>query len=182
MAAKVPIYCADSCSIIDWLRETEGREQVKAMSLLISDVEQGNCKMVLSAAVLAELLPGNCGPRYPDFLRQISSPPKNLARSLVVQAVDIPIARMTAELREDLGIKGAGKTVDAMMLATAIYSGADALYTGDNDLLTLNERVAALTRNQPAAGFKIKKIEEHLKFRSRELPLVSEQNRSGGGT
>lgn len=154
-----PIYCPDSCCIIDWLTSAPDHpDGVKAMSLLLSDAEDGKCRIVVPAVVVAELLPGKCGPRFPRFLFRLKS-----SARIIVEPMGFPIAKAAAELRDDLGSQGGGRSVDFMILATAMRAGANILYTGDKRVLNLNGRVAKLKRNRPAAGFQIRKIEDHLR-------------------
>ena len=167
ISAPAPIYCLDSCCLIDWLKNaTDCQNRVNAVELLWSDAKQKKCGIVIPAVVVAELLPSKCGNRLPDFLRL-----RQMQTS--VRTLDFAVGKTVAELREDLGAEGKGRTVDIMILATAICNGANVLYTGDGGILNLNKRVAALTRNRPADGFKIRKIEEHLHLRDQELPLAS---------
>ena len=171
MAKRIPIYCPDSCYLIDWVQRTEGREkETAAMADMLAEMEAGKCKVVVSSAVVAEVLPGKCGARYADFRKLLSGGSK-----LTVWPLDVPTALMVAQLREGLDFaKTSRRTVDAMHLAAAIQSGADFLYTRDLPLLALGEKVARWLHERSLPELRIQELE------ARGLPLAPARPRSGG--
>ena len=164
----VPVYCLDSCYLIDWVQETRGREKETAiMAETLEDMEAGECKVVISSAVVAEVLPGKCGERYAEFTRLLSG-----ASKLLVRHLDVSIASTVAQLREDLDFSSQRRTVDAMHLATAIHSESDVLYTRDPDLLNLHPKVEEWLRDNELSKLRIQELE------SQRLPLDSGRSRS----
>lgn len=158
-------YCLDTGCILDWLKQSQEHPQhVEAMDALLAEVRGGQCKLIIPAAVVAELLPGRDErlPRFIGILRGSGNLP------ISVRALDFSIAVMTAQLRADLDIPGNRRTVDAMILATAIHAKAKLLYSTDDDLIRLDGRLSTMERNRPAEGFQILHIKNHLRGR---LPL-----------
>ena len=161
MAAEaVPVYCLDSCCLIDWLMgDPENSDNVKAVRAMFAGAENGDCKIIIPAVVVAELLPGKCGNRLPEFVRMLSGSRRT---SVSARSLDFPMAKAVAELREDLGVVGKSRAFDIMILAAAMHGGANVLYTGDKKIMNLRKRVSQLTRNRPIAeGFEIREIREY---------------------
>lgn len=161
MAAEaMPVYCLDSCCLIDWLKDApENIGCADAVDLLFEDAQKGDCRIVIPAVVVAELLPGKCGDRLPNFIRMLSGSQR---APISVHSLDFPMARAVAELRDDLGVVGKSRAFDIMILAAAMHGGANVLYTGDKKIMNLNKRVSQLTRNRPIAeGFEIREIGEY---------------------
>lgn len=164
----VPVYCLDSCYLIDWVQETRGREKETAiMAETLEDMEAGECKVVISSAVVAEVLPGKCGERYAEFTRLLSGESK-----LLVLPLDVSTSLIVARLREDLDFGRERRTVDAMHLATAVHSGAGILYTRDPHLLNLHAKVERWLHARGWTKLRIQELE------SQRLPLDSGRSRS----
>ena len=161
MAAEAaPIYCLDSCCLIDWLRGGhENSDNVKAVRAMFASAENGDCRIVIPAVVVAELLPGKCGELLPEFLERLGS---SEHAQISAQPLDFAVAKAAAELREDMGVVGKSRAFDIMILAAAMHGGANVLYTGDKKIMNLRKRVSQLTRNRPIAeGFEIREIREY---------------------
>ena len=173
MAKPIPIYCIDSCYFIDWIQETpESESEVVAMSQLLDEMNAGKCQVVMSAAVVAEVLPGRRGERYDNFSKLLRGGVPNF----VIHPLDVPIAQMVAQLREDLAFgRTPRRTVDAIHLATAIYTEAQYLYTRDSVLIQLNDRIEKLQRNKPVDGFEIREFEKNRRIRKQKLPFESSE-------
>lgn len=164
----VPICGVDSCCLIDWVQETQGREkETDAMAKTLDDMDKGKCNVVISAIAVAEVLPEKCGEHYAKFVWLLSGESR-----LIVWPLDVPTARTVAHLREDLDFRGERKTVDAVHLATAIQSGASTLYTRDEDLLNLHPKVERWLRERGLPELRIQELE------SQRLPLDSGRSRS----
>ena len=161
MAAETtPIYCLDSCCLIDWLKDApENPGGAEAVDLLFEDAQKGDCRIIIPAVVVAELLPGKCGERLPEFLERLGS---SEHAQISAQPLDFAVAKAAAELREDMGVVGKSRAFDIMILAAAMHGGANVLYTGDKKIMNLRKRVSQLTRNRPIAeGFEIREIREY---------------------
>lgn len=150
---KLPIVALDTCCFIDWLRNTPERaEEVSAVVDILTEMHRGEKNVVISAAVIAEIFPSRHKgeARYGEYCRLLRG------SRLTVLPMDIAVADTVAHLREELGLTGKGKGMDAIHLGTAIHARAGCLYTLDGGLLKLNERLSDITKSKPVEGFKIR--------------------------
>lgn len=155
MVKDISIVVLDSCCVIDWMKgEPEYKNEADAMDELIEEMRLGKQIAVVSAAIVAEVLPRPDQERYGEFRRLYGE------GTIRVQPLDVAVAEVVAHLRQELTFKGGRKTLDAIHLGTAIYSGAHRLYTRDDKLLGMNERLGMLKKNKPIDGFKICKLDK----------------------
>jgi predicted nucleic acid-binding protein len=130
MAALAPLFGADSMLFI---YHFEGNPVFgPAAGRVLSAVEKGQLRLVVSSLVLLEILvvPKRHGDerlcqRYRDFFQTFPS--------LKVQPVDIGIAEIASELRAAYSLR----TPDATHLATGLATGAQAFLTEDARLRSL---------------------------------------------
>lgn len=148
---QIPVVAMDTCCIIDWLQNTPGRaREVDAVVGMLDEMDRDEKDIVISAAVVAEIFPSRHKnePRYGKYRRLLRG------SKLTVLPLNIAIAETVAYLREELDLKDR-KRMDAIHLATAIHAHAECLYTLDEDLLKLKERLSGITRHKPVEGFEI---------------------------
>ena len=102
-------------------------------------VAKSEVELVLSEFVRLELVKTNLNPKSEENFSNV------LKRSNVEKlSISSKIVNIASDLQKEAAraIKGKVlKTVDAVHLATAIYSKADELYVADGDLLTLDGKL-----------------------------------------
>ena len=147
-----PVVVLDSCCVIEWL-EYGRREEARAVERLIDEAARKKTIVLVSAAVIAEILPGR-HEHYGDFHRALSR------GEITVHPLDAAVAEAVAYLREELRFANRRKTMDAIHLGTAVHFRANYLCTTDKALLNIQERLPQLREHKPAPGFRICKPQE----------------------
>lgn len=162
--AKPPVIALDACCVIEWLKGgVHHPTDADAVGRIISEAKEGNIEVVVSTAIIAEVLPRVNLERYKAFRL-------SLKNEWEVRALTISVARVVAYVRENLqlppdpetGRPKTLKTLDAIHLGTAIDYRANFLCTMDDDLLALalDDRLVNLPKHRPVRGFRICKPRE----------------------
>lgn len=129
---KPKIICWDSCVLIDFL-QGDASPRVRSLDRVLDGVDKKSIKLVFSTLIYPEVLetkmPEGVIKKMDEFMG---------FNEVDIIPVDIRIAKKARLIRDKTRIK----TPDAVMVATAIESGAVALHTSDDELLKLDMKSA----------------------------------------
>lgn len=128
------IICWDASCFIDWFRgkESKNPERLPRIKSVLNSVYHGNCRLVASVLVYAEVLESRMSaPAMKTFRAFMRDTAK-----IEVRIVDVNIAETAMQIRSQ---NSAIKTPDAIHLATAVAAGAGVFHTYDNQLLSLHK-------------------------------------------
>lgn len=138
MSAQIPTILWDTCVLISWIKGIpEDQEEIDAAENVLRHEEKKLCRLIFSTLIYPEVrktsedMPPDTDEILGQFFRDIARRP--------VIAVDTTIARKAQEIRNKTKLE----TPDAVMVATAIVSGASALHTFDKEILQLSEKPEA---------------------------------------
>ena len=93
---KPLVITLDACCVIEWLKGGEQhREDMVAVGRIINQARDNKIEVVVSAAIIAEVLPKTNEDRYHEFLNA-------LHEEWDVQALDAGTAKAVAYVREHL--------------------------------------------------------------------------------
>jgi len=140
-AVKRPTYLVDTCVFIHAFCEGGNgtQETIEASRLLLDRAESGDVQIYVSTVTIAEALSINLlrsdDPRSPSSLRRRGQERDQLkswlVRYTVPVEVDLPLALDAGDEGRTHLLKGA----DAVIFASAVVAGVDALITTDKGLL-----------------------------------------------
>lgn len=124
---KIKVQCIslDSCC---WIGLIKGEERYLPLMPYLERIESGTVQVVISAMVLAELLPEHVNHENSDLFERIIE----LLDSPQVQMVDV--SPIVAKKARDYRVAHGLKSPDSIILATAVLSQVDVLFTGDGKI------------------------------------------------
>jgi len=131
---SLPKYCWDSNVYLAWLAQ-EPDKPLDCIELIINEIESQSAVLIFPVTILPEVIEVKPNPAALDEFRRF------LQRSSVrVMNITLEIAEKAGRIRQKLKTENQKslKLPDALIIATAILSKADALHTFDTGLLTLN--------------------------------------------
>lgn len=151
MSSDVPTFYLDSCVLLAWIKEEEGR--VRDVQALLHDAARGDVGLVASVLSITEVAKGatDAGEYGMESRSRID---KLWLPGSPISVIEFH--RLTAEAARDLlrvshDTSTALKPLDAIHLATAVRHGVEALYTYDNTLMAWSSHVGLKIEAPPEA-------------------------------
>ncbi|WP_157734741.1 type II toxin-antitoxin system VapC family toxin [Actinopolyspora erythraea] len=151
MTNLLPRVAVDTCVIIATLLEPDPHQQRQEPSKWVFEQHNLAHTVVLPSIVAPELLGagsirGSHGGKH-ERAQRIQDAQRWLisSREFVFVSIDQRVARRAAELALEHDLKG----TDASILAAAELARCETLYTWDNDLLKIGDRISGLTVCEP---------------------------------
>jgi predicted nucleic acid-binding protein len=122
---KNQVISFDSCC---WIGLIKGETEYLPLVPYLERIESGSVQVVISAMVLAELLPAHKNHEDSVLFDRITE----LLDSPLVQIVDVTpiLAKKARDYRVTYGLRAP----DSIILATAVRSQVDVLFTGDGKI------------------------------------------------
>ena len=137
---RLPVYYWDSCVFIAWLSNDPAHaDHMAGIRQIAGEVDKGKVNLVTSTITRIEILsnkmPAEAAQQFKDFLKR-----ENVKEEPVHQK----IGELAAEIRNESSAKWNMKTIsvpDAIHMATAFRSSANALHTLEEPLRELDGKI-----------------------------------------
>lgn len=137
-SVKSKLICWDTSVLIEWIKgegkvnDKSQKDKVSKIRTVVDYLESNSCKIVFSTLVYTEVLEGTMSEQAVVNFKNLMA-----NREIVeILAVDIRVAEKAGTIRNKSQKKISAP--DAIHIATAIISGAEAFHTFDKKLLRLN--------------------------------------------
>lgn len=122
---KIQCISFDSCC---WIGLIKGESEYLPLVPYLERIESGSIRVVISAMVLTEILPAHANHDDSDQFERIME----LLDSSHIQIVDV--TPILAKKARDYRVTHNLKAPDSIILATAVLSQVDILFTGDGKI------------------------------------------------
>lgn len=145
--SALPRYLVDTCIFVHAFCEgtNSSLDAVESSRQLFKRAETGNLEILVSAVTVAEVLAINYlrrdDPRKPTSARRRNDERTNLKKWLQVYTITVEIDQSLAFEAGDAGQAHLFKGADALIYASALDAGVDALITTDKGLLKADSPV-----------------------------------------
>jgi predicted nucleic acid-binding protein len=159
---QVPKIYWDTSVWIAWNRNQHNAK--KFCTQMLREAEIGNYEIILSTLAIAEFAPTKKEQDDAIFEQYLRRP------SFLVVSLIRPIAEIARDLTRKFGGQGL-RGADASHLATAIYSRSQYLFSYDNHLLGISDKISELKICEPEWPGGQFKIEYESSIRSNVIPI-----------